>query len=204
MSAAARPLRPARPRRDGPRPVRGPRRHRHHLRGRLRDRPLRRRPRRRRAAPRRPGPARSSSRSTSTPARTWRRRPGPPAPSRPGAPSRRCPPPRRCAASRPSSATRPASSRASGPGRSPTRWTCRAPGISLAGARELAARLRAGVPGAADVDYGNAWLETLERLVRRAKLAALVLFVALAVATAVLVSNTLRLAVFSRRDELES
>ncbi len=90
-----------------------------------------------------------------------------------------------------------------GPGALPDAVDVRAPGISLAGARELAARLRAGVPGAADVDYGNAWLETLERLVRRAKLAALVLFVALAVATAVLVSNTLRLAVFSRRDELE-
>jgi cell division transport system permease protein len=78
-----------------------------------------------------------------------------------------------------------------------------APGISLAGARELAATLRSGVPGAADVDYGNAWLETLERLVRRSKLAAVVLFSALAIATAVLVSNTLRLAVFARRDEIE-
>ena len=90
-----------------------------------------------------------------------------------------------------------------GPGALPDAVDVRAPGISLAGARELAARLRAGVPGAADVDYGNAWLETLERLVHRAKVAAIVLFVSLAVATAVLVSNTLRLAVFARRDELE-
>ena len=90
-----------------------------------------------------------------------------------------------------------------GPGALPDAVEVRAPGISLAGARELAARLRRGVPGAADVDYGNAWLETLERLVRRSKLAALVLFSALAVATAVLVSNTLRLAVFARRDEIE-
>jgi cell division transport system permease protein len=59
------------------------------------------------------------------------------------------------------------------------------------------------VPGAADVDYGNAWLETLERVVHRARIASLVLFVALAVATAVLVSNTLRLAVFARREEIE-
>jgi cell division transport system permease protein len=90
-----------------------------------------------------------------------------------------------------------------GPGALPDAVEVRAPGISLAGARELAARLRSGVPGAFEVDYGNAWLETLERLVRRTKLAALVLFAALAVATAVLVSNTLRLAVFARRDEIE-
>jgi cell division transport system permease protein len=76
------------------------------------------------------------------------------------------------------------------------------PGIDLAGARKLAATL-GSVPGAVEVDFGNAWLETLERFVRRARIAAAVLFVALAVATAVLVSNTLRLAVFARRDEIE-
>jgi len=90
-----------------------------------------------------------------------------------------------------------------GPGALPDAVDVRAPGISLDGARDLAARLRAGVPGAAEVDYGNTWLETLERLVRRAQLAALVLFGALAVATSVLVSNTLRLAMFARRDEIE-
>jgi cell division transport system permease protein len=90
-----------------------------------------------------------------------------------------------------------------GPGALPDAVEVSAPGISLAAARELAARLRAGVPGAAEVDYGNAWLETLERLVHRARLAAGLLFVALALATAVLVSNTLRLAVFARREEIE-
>jgi cell division transport system permease protein len=90
-----------------------------------------------------------------------------------------------------------------GPGALPDAVEVKAPGISLAGARELAARLRAAVPGAAEVDFGNAWLETLERLVHRARVASLVLFVALALATAVLVSNTLRLAVFARRDEIE-
>ncbi|HET7826233.1 MAG TPA: FtsX-like permease family protein, partial [Anaeromyxobacter sp.] len=89
-----------------------------------------------------------------------------------------------------------------GPGALPDAVEVRAPGISLAGARELARALR-GVPGAAEVDYGNAWLEKLESLVGRAKIAAVVLFAALAVATAVLVSNTLRLAVFARRDEIE-
>jgi cell division transport system permease protein len=90
-----------------------------------------------------------------------------------------------------------------GPGALPDAVDVSAPGISLAAARDLAARLRSGVPGAAEVDYGNAWLETLERLVRRGKIGALVLFTALAAATAVLVSNTLRLAVFARRDEIE-
>ncbi len=89
-----------------------------------------------------------------------------------------------------------------GPGALPDAVEVRAPGISLAGARALAARLSA-IPGAAEVDYGNAWLERLERFVARGKIAALVLFGALAVATAVLVSNTLRLAVFARRDEIE-
>jgi cell division transport system permease protein len=89
-----------------------------------------------------------------------------------------------------------------GPGVLPDAVEVSAPGISLAGARELAARLRL-VPGAAEVDYGNAWLEQLEALVARARVVALALFAALAVATAVLVSNTLRLAVFARREEIE-
>lgn len=90
-----------------------------------------------------------------------------------------------------------------GPGALPDAVEVSAPGISLAGARELAARLRAAVPGAAEVDFGNAWLERLEAIVHRARVVSVVLFVALALATAVLVSNTLRLAVFARRDEIE-
>ncbi len=78
----------------------------------------------------------------------------------------------------------------------------RAPGILLEAARALAARLRA-LPNVAEVDYGNAWLEQLERLLRRARIVGLVLFGALSFATAVLVANTLRLAVYARRDEIE-
>jgi len=89
------------------------------------------------------------------------------------------------------------------PGALPDAVEVEAPGIDLTAAKALAARLRASVPGAADVDYGNAWLETLETVVRRARLAGVALFVLLALATAVLVSNTLRLAVFARRDEIE-
>ncbi len=89
-----------------------------------------------------------------------------------------------------------------GPGALPDAVEVRAPGVSLAGARTLAARLRE-IPGASAVDYGNVWLERLERFVARAKLAAVVLFSVLALATAVLVSNTLRLSVFARREEIE-
>ncbi len=78
----------------------------------------------------------------------------------------------------------------------------RAPGISLQEARALARKLEA-VPGARDVDFGNAWLEKVELLLSRLRWAGLLLFAALALGTAVLVSNTLRLGVFARRDEIE-
>jgi cell division transport system permease protein len=75
-------------------------------------------------------------------------------------------------------------------------------GMPLDEARALAVALRA-VPGAADVDFGTAWLERLERFLGRARVAGVALLLALALATAVLVSNTLRLAVFARREEIE-
>jgi cell division transport system permease protein len=78
----------------------------------------------------------------------------------------------------------------------------RAPGVSLAEARALAKRLEA-VPGAKEVDFGNAWLERLEALLRRLRWTGLALFGVLSLGTAVLVSNTLRLGVFARRDEIE-
>jgi cell division transport system permease protein len=78
----------------------------------------------------------------------------------------------------------------------------RAPGITLEAARALARQLES-VPGAAEVDYGNAWLERLETFLKRARLVGLLLMAALSLATAVLVANTLRLAVYARRDEIE-
>jgi len=78
----------------------------------------------------------------------------------------------------------------------------RAPGIRLAAARALAKRLEA-VPGAREVDYGNTWLERLERLLDRLRWAGAALLAALAAGAAVLVANTLRLGVFARRDEIE-
>ncbi len=88
------------------------------------------------------------------------------------------------------------------PGVLPASVEVRAPGATLAEARGLAQRL-AAVPGAKDVDFGNAWLERVEALLRRLRWVGLVLFGALSLGTAVLVSNTLRLGVFARRDEIE-
>ncbi len=76
------------------------------------------------------------------------------------------------------------------------------PGIALGEAKALSRRLRA-VPGVAEVDYGTAWLERLERFLDRARAAGLGLLLVLGLATAVLVSNTLRLAVYARREEIE-
>jgi len=89
-----------------------------------------------------------------------------------------------------------------GPEVLPASVEVRAPGASLAEARALAGRLQA-VPGAQEVDFGNAWLERVEALLRRLRWTGLVLFGVLSLGTAVLVSNTLRLGVFARRDEIE-
>jgi cell division transport system permease protein len=75
-------------------------------------------------------------------------------------------------------------------------------GSSLATARTLAARLRE-VPGAALVDDGAGWLARLETLLARGRVVGLLVLALVAVATAILVSNTLRLAVYARRDEIE-
>ena len=75
-------------------------------------------------------------------------------------------------------------------------------GLSLVRARQLAARLR-DVPGAAEVDDGAAWLSRLEDLLRQGRLVGLGLLALLGTATAILVSSTLRLAVYARRDEIE-
>ena len=84
----------------------------------------------------------------------------------------------------------------------PASVEARATNLSLAETRALAARL-GRIPGAAEVDYGAAWLEPLETFLRRGRSVGLGLVGLLSVATAVLVSNTLRLTVYARRDEIE-
>jgi cell division transport system permease protein len=77
-----------------------------------------------------------------------------------------------------------------------------ATGLALPDVRALAARLRE-VPGARDVDAGDAWIDGAERLLAALRWSGLALFGGLALGTAILVSNTLRLGVFARRDEIE-
>ncbi len=78
----------------------------------------------------------------------------------------------------------------------------RIPGLTQARAAAISARLRQ-IPGAAEVDDGVVWVARLEALVGRARQLGLLLLGLLAAGTAVLVSNTLKLAVYARRDEIE-
>jgi cell division transport system permease protein len=78
----------------------------------------------------------------------------------------------------------------------------REPALSYERARALAARLRA-VPGAVEVDDGAVWLARIEGLVERGRQVGFILLALLGAATAILVSNTLKLAVYARREEIE-
>jgi cell division transport system permease protein len=69
-------------------------------------------------------------------------------------------------------------------------------------AQALSARLRE-LPGATEVDDGAVWVARLDALVGRARQMGLLLLGLLGAATAILVSNTLKLAVYARRDEIE-
>lgn len=75
-------------------------------------------------------------------------------------------------------------------------------GLTHARAVALAGRLRA-LPGVADVDDGAVWVARLEELLAGGRAVGLWMLGFLAVATAVLVANTLRLAVYARRDEID-
>ena len=65
------------------------------------------------------------------------------------------------------------------------------------------ASLLLAVPGAVEVDDGAIRVARLEALVDRARKLGLLLLGLLGAATAILVSNTLKLAVYARRDEIE-
>jgi cell division transport system permease protein len=73
---------------------------------------------------------------------------------------------------------------------------------SGAGVDALVARL-ADLPGIEELGYGHEWVEGYARAVRLVRGIALSLGVVLAFATLLIVSNTIRLAVYSRRDEIE-
>jgi cell division transport system permease protein len=70
------------------------------------------------------------------------------------------------------------------------------------GVRELAARL-AKIPGVADVEYGREWLDRLEALGRTVRALGAGGLLLVLVAAMLVVANTIRLAVYARRDEIE-
>lgn len=61
----------------------------------------------------------------------------------------------------------------------------------------------ARLPGVVDVDSGARWVEPVQRLLRTLRTLGLTVFGLMGVASLVLVSNTFRLAVYARRDEVE-
>jgi cell division transport system permease protein len=75
-------------------------------------------------------------------------------------------------------------------------------GVSTVQVRALAAQL-ARIPGVEQVDFGGAWLDRLESFLRRFRWIGGALLIFLVAATALLVGNTLRLAVYARREEIE-
>jgi cell division transport system permease protein len=78
------------------------------------------------------------------------------------------------------------------------------PRVSLSPAelRLLAARL-GQIPGVQEVDYGREWLDKLEALGRASRAFGAGALVAVLAAALLVVANTIRLAVYARRDEIE-
>ncbi|MBI2372981.1 MAG: ABC transporter permease [Deltaproteobacteria bacterium] len=73
---------------------------------------------------------------------------------------------------------------------------------TVAEVRELAGKLRQQ-PGVEDVRYGQEDVERVTSLLAFARVVALVVGLALALGVVILVSNTIRLTVYARRDEIE-
>ena len=80
--------------------------------------------------------------------------------------------------------------------------TPRGAAAAAAAIRALAARL-AKLPGVADVDYGREWLDKLEALGRALRAAGAGALLIVLGAAVMVVANTIRLAVYARRDEIE-
>jgi cell division transport system permease protein len=69
------------------------------------------------------------------------------------------------------------------------------------GAHKVAEAL-GSLPGVAEIGHGQQWIEGYARALRVARTTGLALGVVLALATLLIVANTIRLAVYSRRDEI--
>jgi cell division transport system permease protein len=71
----------------------------------------------------------------------------------------------------------------------------------LASVERLAGELKA-IPGLTEIDYGKQEFERLAALLELLRLGGLIAGLLIAAATAFIISNTIRLAVFARRDEI--
>jgi cell division transport system permease protein len=86
----------------------------------------------------------------------------------------------------------------------PLRDTLERPMTALtSGSFASVARDLARMPGVVDVDAGARWVEPVQRLLAALRLFGLTVFAFMGIATLALVSNTFRLAVYARRDEVE-
>ncbi|HZX95273.1 MAG TPA: ABC transporter permease, partial [Myxococcales bacterium] len=74
--------------------------------------------------------------------------------------------------------------------------------LQAGGVRVLAAEL-GQLPGVHDVEYGREWLEKLEALARGLRTFGMGALLAVIGAALLVVANTIRLAVYARRDEIE-
>jgi cell division transport system permease protein len=79
---------------------------------------------------------------------------------------------------------------------------CPLASVSPEGLGPLAADL-ARLPGVVDVDSGARWVAPVQRLLHTLRTLGLTIFALMGIASLVLVSNTFRLAVYARRDEVE-
>ncbi len=77
-----------------------------------------------------------------------------------------------------------------------------APGFTDLGSVEKLARRLSAIPGVGEVDYGRDELDRLRELVSALRYAGLFGGVVLLLATSLIVSNTIRLTVFARKDEI--
>ncbi len=77
------------------------------------------------------------------------------------------------------------------------------PGERTAGGVARLAEALAGMPGVAEVGHGEEWVETYGRVFSALRWVAVALGAVLSLAAFLIVANTIRLAVYARRDEVE-
>jgi cell division transport system permease protein len=73
---------------------------------------------------------------------------------------------------------------------------------SSAAVRKWTERMKS-LPGIAEVQYSRDWIENLATIIRYIELAAMAFGIILAAASVTIIANTIRLALYARRDEIE-